>query len=100
MATERVSQAAENGQDARTATDTVPQPTWEEIVVRKPILAELEQQVLTMPVATTMPRYGSDWLTIDDRIYEITGRGPAYQVARNRLYKLYSDRALEASQAR
>jgi hypothetical protein len=60
-------------------------------------LAELEQHVSTMRVATSMPEYGRNWLEIDDRIHEITGRGPAYQIARELLHQLFTDLALEAS---
>ncbi len=97
VATKRVSQTTENRQEAKTATDAVAQLTWEQIVATQPSLAELEQRVVTMRVATTMPHYGRDWLEIDDGIYEITGRGPAYQIARDHLHRLYADRAQEAS---
>ena len=80
-----------------TATDDAAQLTWGEIVATRPTLAELEKHVSTMRVATSTPGYGRDWLEIDDRIYEITGRAPAYQTAREHLHKLYTDRALGVS---
>lgn len=58
-------------------------------------LDDLHAIVAHLDVPTTMPEYGRLWLRLDQRAWAICGDDQAaYQAARNRLHRLFTDKAL------
>lgn len=71
-------------------------PAWSEITVAVPALAELSYLVAGTPVPTRMPAYGKAYLELVDLVANLCEPlgDEAFQVARDRLHRVFTDNAM------
>jgi len=72
---------------------------WIALIAREPRLSELSHLVAGEAVPTRQPEYGNRWLEILDEIERLTRPlgANAFQVARERLHRVYTTSALRES---